>query len=364
MLLAAGAVAVTSIAAVSMTLTYGLLEDSHEGDFKLMRQIFETKLGAYRAEAVGGAEVLSTVPGIRKAFLDRDRKALIEECGGIFQVQTEKYDIDHAQFHEPGAISFLRLHNPSKFGDDQTSWRPMLVDAQREEAIRDGLELTLRGPMIAGIVPIFDAQKQFQGTFEIGLEPEAMFDELKKNYEIEGAFYLDEDMLRAVGTEIPSATFAKHKLLGSFVRFHSTNEELLADLVKSNEIGVDAEKHFTRTADGTVWGVQLLPMYNQAHKKIAVAVLATNFGDDRSAALRAMVWEGLAALFSIVLLAGVLLVAVKGWLLAPIRTMSERLRLVAAGEDPGPDPIAGEYCEELTELAESCETLRTKGERA
>src|SRR5512145_1704592 len=126
---------------VAFLLTLGLHEKSNEGDFELIQRVFETQRAALEDEAVEAAELVISMPAVRKAFLDHDRAKLLAECTRMFTVQKEKYGLDRAEFHEASGVTFLRLHQPDKFGDDDMQHRPMLVEAHRNKAIRLGIEI-------------------------------------------------------------------------------------------------------------------------------------------------------------------------------------------------------------------------------
>jgi hypothetical protein len=358
LLITAAALAICGVTAVAMFFTDRLLTTSYDGDYELMRDIFHAELDAFQDEALHEAEIVVAIPAVRKAFLDRDRPRLLAETRPMFAVQAEKYGVDRAEFHEPPGISFLRLHRPEKFGDDQTSYRPVLAEAHRQKAIRQGVEITRSGPGVSAIVPILDDAGKLSGTFEMALDFAPLFDELKTTYEFESALFLEERLLREVATELPEDVTSVRNRVGPYIRFHTTHDELLKSLVSDHDVDVTEPRSYERTVSGITWGVQLIPLYNHAHQQIGVVSLANNFGKDRAAARRAFVWQGLAALFAVVLLAGAVLVVIRGWLLAPLAALNERFAALAKGEEAIPARDMEDQCEEIRKLAESYEELR------
>jgi methyl-accepting chemotaxis protein len=345
---------------VAVLLTSRLLERSHEGDFELMRKVFHAKLDSMNDEAVEAADLVVAMPSVRQAFLGRDRPKLLSECRQMFAVQKEKYGLDRAEFHEANNINFLRLHQPDKFGDDETEHRPMLVEAHRSKAIRQGVEVGAFGPAVSAIVPVQDDGGKLAGSFEIALDFEPVLDELKTSFEFDGAVFIDEQLLREVATSLPADAMSPRKRAGPYIRLHSTHEDLLETLVTDRDVDVAQPRNYQRSADGTAWGVQLIPLYDHAHKRIGVVSLAHNFGDDETAARRAFVWQGLAALFAIVVMVGAVLIVIRGRLLAPLAALNERMAALVEGSETLPaDPIES-YCEELQTLAKNYEELRSR----
>ncbi len=353
---------VLALAGVAMLLTGRLLRGAHDDAYKLMREVFATKLAALEDEASEASELVVSIPTIRQAFVARDRAKLVYECQTMFTVQKEKYGLDRSEFHEASGMTFLRLQQPDKFGDDDTKNRPMLVEAHRNKAIRQGIEVGSFGPAVSAIVPVLDNAGAFFGSFEMALDFEPVLDELKSSFEFEGAVFIDERLLRDVATNMPADALSVRKRVGPYIRLHSTHEDLLEGLVTDRDVDVPEPRSYERSADGTTWGVQLIPLYDHAHKRIGVVSLAHDFGDDESAARRSFVWLGLASLFGIVIMSGAILIVIRGRLLAPLAGLNERICALGAGTEAQPAEPLEDYCEELQTLAKHCEELRKRGE--
>lgn len=359
LLIASAALVIGLITGVSLLLTSLMLRNAEEDSFQLMRDVLASTLKAAEEKALVRAELVSSMPAVRSAFNQRDRQKLLSETQEMFKEQSEKYGLDQAQFHIPPGVSFLRLHRPEKFGDDQTSYRPMLTEVNREKVLRKGVAITRAGPAIAGIVPIFDDAGKHTGSFEMGLEFSPMLDKIKQSYGLEAAVFIDEKMLREVSTDLQGDVLTPEKRVGKYIRFHATHPVLLRSLVVDSDVAVTDATTYERVVAGTPWGVQLVPMYNYMNKQIGVFALSMDFSKTRGAQGRSLVWQLLAALFGVVLMAGVVLVVVRGLLLSPLRALSERFTALADGEAAGPADPLDSYCDELKSLAGSYERLRS-----
>jgi methyl-accepting chemotaxis protein len=218
------------------------------------------------------------------------------------------------------------------------------------------------GPVVTSIVPIRDDQGAFSGTFEIGHNVQVLLDEIKEAYGIDGALYLNESTLREVATALPPGVFSEQNRVGNFIRFHATHPEVMSLLVGDADVAdaVSDARTYERSVARVPWGVELVPLYDYSNSQIGVVALATNFGEDDSVAKRALVWQLLAALFGAVLLSGAILIVIRGWLLAPLAVLSERMSALAEGEESRPADAVESYCEELRDLAASYEKLRTE----
>ena len=346
------------VALVGSALTTQLLKTAHEGDYELMRQVLASSLRSAEEKALVRAELVESMPSVHNAFIARDRARLLAECRPMFLEQEEKYGLDQAQFHTPGGVSFLRLHKPEVFGDEQASYRRMLNDVHQNKVLRKGVVITKAGPAVSGIVPVFEGGK-FAGSFEMGLELAPVFDKMKTNYNIEAAVFLDEKLLHDLATDLPGDVITPKNRVGKYIRFHATHLQLATALVLDRDVDITEPRHYERTVAGTPWGVQVMPLYNYANKQIGVVSMATSFAADKRDANRSRVWLGLATMLGILTLVGAILIVIRGLLLRPLASLNERMAALAEGDDSRPAEPAENYVDELRTLAANYERLRT-----
>ncbi|UTC62431.1 HAMP domain-containing protein [Treponema sp. OMZ 787] len=105
---------------------------------------------------------------IIKAFADRDRETLTELTLPIFNDMNKKYRAKQFHFHTPPAISFLRVHNPKKFGDDLAAFRKTITKANSEKKEIYGLEVGVSDLGFRVVKPLFDENKKHIGSVEYG----------------------------------------------------------------------------------------------------------------------------------------------------------------------------------------------------
>lgn len=354
-------VAIAVVTIVSAVFTGKLVEAAHDDSYLLMRQVYASILKSTEDKALSRAEIVEAIPSVHAAFLARDRQKLLAELKPMFNEQDEKYGLDQAGFHTPPGVYFLRLHKPEQFGDDQTSYRPMLADVHQTKSARKGISIGRNGVTINGIVPIVDETGKLQGSFEMGMEVPGMLDKIKEAYGIEASIYFEEKKLREVATGLGGDVLSPQNRVGRYIRFHATHPELAKELVTDADIEISEQKHFERSVKGVPWGVQLMPVYNYANKQIGVVALASSFAEDKAAARRARIWSILTAVFSIVIIAGVTTVTIRGKLSLPLRALSERMVALSEGDRTKPaDPIDS-YSDELVPIAEAYEKMRAIG---
>jgi methyl-accepting chemotaxis protein len=286
LLIAAATLTVLAVTAIALVLTQRLLASAHDGDYELMREMLADFIKDAEEQALARAEMVASVPSVSAALASRDRPKLLAETQRMFEIQRDKYDLDQAQFHVPPGISFLRLHDPGKFGDDQTKDAPMLAEVLTSKVVRKGIAITRTGPAIFGIVPILNDGK-LAGSFEVGLDLGPELDTIKEAYGLEAAAYFDEKLLRETATDAAAEIMTPKNRVGRFIRYHATHPDLMGGLVSDREIDVSEPRSYERSFAGASWGVQLVPIYNHANKQLGVIALATSFQADKTLAGRA-----------------------------------------------------------------------------
>lgn len=349
---------------IAHLLTERLLDSAHDGDYKLMQQALAAVMGDAQDEVISRAEIIAAMPEVRAALADRDRPKLLGACRQMWETQAQKYDVDQAQFHVPPGVSFLRLDKPDVFGDDQTTARPMLADVHHGKILKKGIAVSKGGPAFFGIVPIVDPSGKLVGSFEMGLDVAPELDRIKQAFGLEAVLFFDEKQLRDVATDVPADVLSPKNRVGRFIRLHATHPDVSKALVTDEDIDVSGPKSYEREANGVVWGVQLVPLYDYANKQIGVVGLASNFGDEHMLARRALVWKLLAALVGIVICAGTILVVIRGVVLAPLASLNERIAALVGGDTTRAADPTESYCAELRALAESYERLREQKRRS
>jgi len=84
------------------------------------------------------------------------RKQLFEQVYDGWRRMNESYNVQQLHFHlGPGDISFLRMHEPEKFGDNMASFRHTVVDANRQLVPVKGLETGRIYSGIRGVTPVW-----------------------------------------------------------------------------------------------------------------------------------------------------------------------------------------------------------------
>ncbi|MCA9876104.1 MAG: hypothetical protein KC441_20670, partial [Anaerolineales bacterium] len=166
--------------------TFNDLRDStiqEQENLEFLNQAFQSRLQAMESFAVALALETAQNEEVQAAFAARDRERLAELTLPAYQALDEEFNIPQHQFHLPPATSFLRLHQPDNFGDDLSSFRFTVLQANEAKQPTSGLEIGRGGLGMRGVVPV-NYQGSHIGTVEFGLNVDQnLIEELKKQYD-------------------------------------------------------------------------------------------------------------------------------------------------------------------------------------
>jgi len=158
------------------------------GIVALMHYSFERNSHVLAAESLTGAQRLFTIlearevskmtavseamvvnPQIRDALAAKDRERLMQLTAPLYP-ELKNEGITNWMFHtpEPDMTVFLRLHNPSKFGDQLN--RFIDKEVVRTHAVVTGNELAKAGFAVRMVRPFYDVQGSVTGYMEFGEE--------------------------------------------------------------------------------------------------------------------------------------------------------------------------------------------------
>lgn len=175
-------------------------------DFEHYYDSFSGQVDAYEKLALGLALEASTNPDIQKAFALQDRETLRALTEESYKQLDARLGVPQYQYHLPPAISFLRLHQPEKFGDDLSSFRATVLEANKTQKEVAGLEIGRGGLGVRGVEPVF-YQGKHVGSVEFGLNVDTQFlAALRGEYSVDWQLWLLSDAAQIATFEPPNTS--------------------------------------------------------------------------------------------------------------------------------------------------------------
>jgi methyl-accepting chemotaxis protein len=164
--LATAVLIVPAMLAVVGNLIERASERELQGQYQSVRFLIDQEATSMAALSLA----LAKMPPVQDAMAAGDRKALLALTEPGYKALKAEIGVEQVQFHTPPATSFLRVHLPNRFGDDISSFRPTVVEANRDHKIVRGLEYgKIGGFGIRGVVPVDDRAGKPVGSLEFGL---------------------------------------------------------------------------------------------------------------------------------------------------------------------------------------------------
>jgi len=142
--------------------------------------------------------LITNTPDIVKAFANRDRETLYQKVLPKYEaLQSENKFFQVLHFHLPDGTTFLRMHNPSFFGDDLTNIRPMIATVQQKRQALAGYEIGRHGPFYSIAQPLF-FEGTYIGTLEFGIQVQELVELLEKKIDAPVTSFFREALLQKV----------------------------------------------------------------------------------------------------------------------------------------------------------------------
>jgi methyl-accepting chemotaxis protein len=346
---------------ISTQLFSGMTAAVEESQLDLMQATVESSLRNTESRAATRAALIADVPDVRRLLAASDRDGLVALTRDAFQRQHDQFGLDVMQFDVPPATCLVRIHAPERPPEDLSTFRPSVVAVNADHAPRHGVELSRSGASIIAVVPVLAPDGSHAGSLEMGLDFGPMLDDLDESFGLDATFFVLEEPLRAISTRVDPAALTDENRVGNHLKWYSTNWALTQSLVGAEDLGaIDEPVRYTRNVDGVPYGVLLVPVRSIAGEPIGVISVARDFSSTRAAAGRSLVWQALLALFASVVIAGAILVVIRGLLLRPLARVSSAMGELAQGQAGATIADVESMPDELQEIAKHHEAMRAK----
>ncbi|MEW6064044.1 MAG: methyl-accepting chemotaxis protein [Bacillota bacterium] len=317
-------VILVSISLVTLvTLSYRQMRDAildqEQVGYRNIESIVRNDLEAVFTSARMGLTGIIHMPDIQQAFAERNREELLRLTAPIFE-QAKRDGIEQIQFHLPPATSFLRLHQPKKFGDDLSSFRATVMQSNKEKKLVAGLEEGRGGYGFRVVAPVF-YQGEHIGSAEYGMgfNPKLL---ARWKEQCGGEFF----MYPYASSGVAWQKVDKNKPLAGT----SERDPLAVDAgeVKKAMSGKGVHSVYLNNAAAAVL---IIPVYD--YSGVPISYVKANL--DRTGILKQLdnvLRDSAIHLVLSLLVLGVILFALIGKILGPLNRISENMAIVAQGD--------------------------------
>lgn len=302
-----------------------------EANQELSRTLSAVQASLEDAEklSLGLATEIANNPQVQAAFAEQDRELLTELTLPTFEVLAKEFEVKQFQFIQPPATSFLRLHQLDRFGDDLSSFRFTVLEANATQKPVSGIEIGRGGLGIRGEVPIF-YQGRHLGVVDIGLDiGPGYLQKIKQQYGVEVQILLEKEAAQTATFEgVTSETTGPiPALLLQATTFEAAN---FADPAVYERV-LKGETVFSRITPGNkIYSLISTPLKDYSGKVIGVLEISA----DRTAVVasqsRSLILSILLSLLATIL-AGMILVQIINRTVQPINALTNTASELAGG---------------------------------
>lgn len=247
-----------------VTLVNDEAEETLTGVLNTAHGILDARLNLYQQMAT----LVANMPTAAQAFAKGDRKKLTEEFLPGFDLLKAKFGLGQFQFHTPPAWSFLRVHQPDKFGDDLSTFRFTVLTVNQHQTGARGLEIGRAGIGLRGVEPVFSKGYHI-GSVEFGGELAPAVEDAKKVFNTDMVVLIAQEAATQVWSEWQKSV----TLIGGYAPLYSTNASLTQGIVEPGMLAAAKSMGGTAyidraTAGGREYYVAISPLLDYAGKDI------------------------------------------------------------------------------------------------
>lgn len=327
-------------------------EETLKGVLNTAHGILNARMDLYQQMAT----LVAGTPSAADAFGKGDRKKLLAEFSPGFEILKKKFGLAQFQFHTPPALSFLRVHQPEKYGDDLSSFRFTVLSVNEKRTGVRGIEIGRAGIGLRGVEPVF-SKGNHVGSVEFGGELGPALEDAKKVFNTEVTVLISQEAATQVWQEWQKSL----KPVGNYVPFYSTNPALTQGILRPGTLA--AAKTAGRAAyiehaaaGGREYYIAVSPLADFSGKDVGFLGILM----DRTAVvakIRRTLAINLAVYASILLLVSVVINgSLKKTVISPVIALTTAADAVSMGKLA--DKIEIKSNDELETLAKSLDRMR------
>lgn len=271
------------------------------------------------------AEAIAADDKVRSLMKAGDRAALQAYMKPVFDRLAATGDVDVLHFHDVAMKSFLRVWEPENFGQDLSTFRPMVVAANHDRRLQKGLELGIRGLSLRAVAPILDGDV-LVGTLEVGVSIKSLTELSKSLSGADFALFLDPAVSKA------NAPASRPSALAIDA---TTDNGLFTALDATGPIHL-TRAAYTDTAEinGRALGTLTSPLIDYSGNVIGVTVVMSDMTPLERHLNQSIVTVGAISLGGLLIVLAFVVVSVRAAVVRPLLALAEAIRTGDASDVP------------------------------
>ncbi len=299
-----------------------LINSGMEMELHTVSTILQNDIQIKASNAAARASLVANFPPVQEALKAHDRDQLIKLVVPAFLIQKEKFGVVDGHFHYPPAVSFLRTFALQKWGDDLSTSRELVLQANKKLTPLQGIEISTTGVSIKGIDIVKDENGPI-GSLEVGVGFNSLLQELQDNTGFDSAAFIDENMLTKIATAAPKGD--PDRIIGGFRTWATTDWAKIHAVVNPEILNKVTDLTYKiETINGQFVGVVLVPLLDFRGVQIGSIVAVKNFDNYQRQLLGNLLTSIALALLQIIIIVGLNFIIFNVWLVsndAPVESV-------------------------------------------
>jgi methyl-accepting chemotaxis protein len=294
-----------------------LLIDARQRQIDQTAVVFTTAMDQAASLSATHSETLATDPAVRTLLQSGSRDALQAYGKPVFDRLSRLAGIDVVHFHDAGMKSFLRVWEPQNFGQDLSSFRPMVVAANHDRQTQKGLELGIRGLSLRAVSAILSEDGQaLIGTVEVGVNLQALADLAKAASGSDFALVLDPRYLKST-----ASTSNPGLILDA-----ATDKALFDRIIADGKVHLSRDKMvFAYALDSKSLTVQSKPLIDYSGNMIGVILTVSDVSGLEAHYNRSLATLGSLFIAGLLIVFSIIMVAIRAGVVRPLRDLAEQV---------------------------------------
>lgn len=294
----------------------GSIDAAKERELKTVATLIQNDLTEQSNKAIARATMVARMPVVLNAMRTSNRQMLVDALVPMFLILREKYGVRECQFHTAPATSFLRVYDVTAgHGEDLSSFREMVVMANRKKQAQQGVEIGRRGLSIRGVDVIADENGHY-GSVEVGMDFSSILNNAKKNAGFDAGVFVDDKKMSDIATLIPKPD--AERIIAGFRNTESTDWNMVKAVVNPEILSSVTDVSTQLISRGGVdYGLVVVPLLDFKGANIGSVIAVKSFQEFQNQIMWSLVRSISAAFFQGFILMGVMLVMINAFFVGP-----------------------------------------------
>lgn len=256
-----------------------------------------------------------------KLFAEGKREELLNAIKNYYDIAKQHFFVEHLHFHLKPAVSFLRVHDPSQYGDDLSTFRSIVLETNKTLTPQRGLEIGINGLSLRVVYPVFYENKHL-GSVEMTMQPLRLAQQLKDMFGVEYSISMKKQFFDQV-TRFQAKKIEVYK--GSQV-FYEFSSPLSSEFMVQYQ-----EDKSDYIFDDQLYTTYKIPLYDFTNQYIGDLLLIENIDHLQKVRWYKFLWDLILSIIIVTIIVSSLLWFITKSIHSPLKHITNIVEKISSG---------------------------------